>query len=152
MFPQTPKKKGSHVEWNVSRGTSSAISGQDSVELHIDGRQGDGTIWIENGFSVRKNSQTQFMVFFDFYSENESYNVIGAVVGFVGTYNLEVEAGFIVIGKCARVSGWKSYRHTATLNTGSGGEVWVAVGISVRWETEMVYNLDDVKVAISRKT
>jgi len=32
---------------------------------------------------------------------------------------------------------------------GSNGEVWVAVGISVRWETEMVYNVDDVKVTIS---
>jgi len=28
-----------------------------------------------------------------------------------------------------------------------GGEVWVALGITVRWETEMTYNTDDVKIA-----
>jgi len=37
----------------------------------------------------------------------------------------------------------------ATLKTGSSGEVWVAVGISVLWETEMTYNLDAVEVTIS---
>ena len=37
----------------------------------------------------------------------------------------------------------------ATLNTGSNGEVWVAVGITGLWETEMTYNLDDIKITIS---
>jgi hypothetical protein len=34
--PADPNKPGSHVEWNVSRVTSPAKSGQDSVELYID--------------------------------------------------------------------------------------------------------------------
>ena len=71
--------------------------------------------------------------------------MIAAVVGFAGTYNPEVEADFTVIGQANEASGWKRYSHTATLDTGSNGEVWVAVGISVRWETEMVYIVDDVK-------
>jgi hypothetical protein len=37
----------------------------------------------------------------------------------------------------------------ATLETDSSGEFWVAIGISVRWETEMTYNLDDVEVTIN---
>jgi len=73
---------------------------------------------------------------------------IGAVEGFGGTHNPEVEAEFIVIGQDNDVSGWKSFRHAATLSIGSGGEVWVAVGIGVWWENEMVNNLDDIKVGI----
>ena len=147
--PVDPNKSGSHVEWNVSRVTSPAKSGQDSVELYTDGRQDDGTVWIEKELSARKNLHIQVMVSFDFYSESESFNWIAAVVGLAGTYNPEVEADFTVIGQANEASGWKRYSHTATLDTGSNGEVWVAVGISVLWETEMVYNVDDVKVTIS---
>ena len=147
--PPDPNNPGSLVDWNVSRVTSPVKSGQYSVELYIDGRQDDGTVWIEKALSVRKNAQIQVKVSFDFYSESESFNVIADVVGFAGTSNPEVEADFTVLGQANEVSGWKRYTHTATLNTGSSGEVWVAVGISVRWETEMTYNLDDVKVTIS---
>lgn len=119
------------------------------MEFYIDGRQDDGTVWIERKLSVKTNSKIQVTVSFDFYSESESFNVIASVVGFAGSSNPEVEAEFTVLGQANEVSGWKRYTHTATLNTGSSGEVWVAIGISVRWETEMTYNLDDLKVTIS---
>jgi hypothetical protein len=147
--PPDPNNPSSLVDWNVSRVTSPAKSGQHSVELYIDGRQDDGTVWIERGFSAKRNAQIQVEVSFDFYSESESFNVIADVVGFAGTSNPEVEADFTVLGQANEVSGWKRYTHTATVNTGASGEVWVAVGITVRWETEMTYNLDDVKIIIS---
>ena len=149
--PADPNNPGSQVVWNVSQVISPAKSGQGSVELYIDGKQDDGTVWIEKEFSVRKNSQIQVTVSFDFYSESESFNVLAAVVGFVGTYKPKVEADFVVIGQANEVMGWKNYNHTATLDTGSSEEIWVAVGISVRWETEMTYNIDDMKVSISEK-
>jgi len=147
--PPDPNNPGSPVDWNVSRVTSPVKSGQYSVELYINGRQDDGTVWIEKALSVKRNSQIQVKVYFDVYSESESFNVIAGVVGFAGTSNPEVEADFTVLGQANEVSGWKRYTYTGTLNTGSSGEVWVAVGISVRWETEMTYNLDDVEVTIS---
>jgi hypothetical protein len=147
--PPDPNNPDSLVDWNVSRVTSPVKSGQYSVELHIDGRQDDGTVWIEKELSAKRNAQIQVEVSFEFYSESESFNVIADVVGFVGSSNPEVEADFTVLGQASEVSGWKRYTHTTTLKTDSSGEVWVAVGISVRWETEMTYNLDDVKVIIS---
>jgi hypothetical protein len=147
--PSDPNNPGSLVDWKVSRVTSPLKSGQYSVELYIDGRQDDGTVWIERKLSVRKNAQIQVKVCFEFYSERESFNVIADVVGFAGTSNPEVEADFTVLGQANEVSGWKRYTHTATVNTGSSGEVWVAAGISVRWETEMTYNIDDAKITIS---
>ena len=147
--PPDPNNPGSNVDWNVSRVTSPAKSGQHSVELHIDGKQDDGTVWIEKALTTKRNSQIQVKVSFELYSESESFNVIAAVVGFAGTENPEVEADFTVIGKANDVSGWKRYTYLATLETDFSGEVWVAVGISVRWETEMTYNLDDVEVTIN---
>jgi len=147
--PPDPNNPGSPVDWSVSRVTSPVKSGQYSVELYIDGRQDDGTVWVEKALSVRKNAQIQVEASFDFYSESESFNVIADVVGFAGSSDPEVEADFTVLGQANEVSGWKRYTHTATVNTGSSGEVWVAVGISVRWETEMTYKLDDVKVTIT---
>ncbi len=147
--PQDPNNPGSAVDWNVSRLTSPVKSGQYSLELYIDGRQDDGTVWIERELPVKKNSQIQVEISFEFYSETESFNVIADVVGFAGTINPEVEADFTVLGQANEVAGWKRYSHTATMNTGSSEEVWVAVGITVRWETEMTYNLDDVKITMS---
>jgi len=147
--PPDPNNPGSLVNWNISRVTSPVKSGQYSMKIYIDGRQDDGTVWIEKELSAKRNSQIQVKVSFEFYSESESFNVIAGVVGFAGTSNPEVEADFTVLGQANEVSGWKRYTHTATLETGSSGEVWVAVGISVRWETEMIYNLDYVEVTIS---
>ena len=145
--PPDPNNPGSNIEWNVSR-TTSAKSGQYSVELYIDGKQDDGTVWIEKLLLAERNAQVQVNVSFDLYSESESFNVIAAVVAFAGTSDPEVEADLKVIGKANDVSGWKHYTYITTLETDSSGKVWVALGISVRWETEMTYNVDDVAVTI----
>jgi hypothetical protein len=147
--PPDPNNPGFPVEWNVSRVTSPVKSGEYSVELYLDGRQDDGTVWIEKLFSVRNDSQLQVEVSFDFFSESESFNVIAGVVGFAGTSNPEVEGDFTVLGQADEVAGWKRYTHTATLDSGSNGEVWVAVGITALWETEMTYQIDDVKIVVS---
>ena len=147
--PPDPNNPGQYVAWNVSRVTFLAHSGQYSVELYIDGRQDDGTVWIEKKISVKNNSQIQVKVSFEFYSEQESFNVIADVCAYARISNPEVETDFTVLGQANEVAGWKRYTHETTLQTGSSGEVWVAVGITVRWETEMTYNIDDVKVTIS---
>jgi hypothetical protein len=85
--------------------------------------------------STERNAQVQVNVSFDLYSESESLNVITAVVAFAGTSNSEVEANFKVVGKANDVSGWKCCTYIAKLETDSSGEVWVALGKSVRWET-----------------
>jgi hypothetical protein len=85
--------------------------------------------------STERNAQVQVNVSFDLYSESESLNVITAVVAFAGTSNSEVEADLKVVGKANDISGWKRCTYIAKLETDSSGEVWVALGKSVRWET-----------------
>jgi hypothetical protein len=147
--PLDPNNPSSFVEWNVSRVNSPVKSGQYSVELYVDGRQDDGTVWIEKKFSARENARIYVDVSFDFYSETESWNVLAVVVGFAGARSPQVEEDFTVLSQANEVEGWKLYSHTATLETDSSGEAWVAIGISVRWETYLTYNIDNLKVTIS---
>ena len=147
--PPDPNNPGHDVAWDVSRVTSLAYSGQYSVELYIDGRQDDGTVWIEKRLLAEDNSQVRVEVSFQFHSEQESFNVIASVCAFAGNSDPTVEADFTVLGPANEVAGWKKYAHTATFTAGSTGEVWVALGITVRWETEMTYHVDDVTVAIA---
>jgi len=146
--PLDPNNPGHPVDWNVSRVTPLAHSGEYSTELYIDGKQDDGTVWIEKKIPVEGKSQVHVAVSFEFYSEQKSLNVIAGVCAYIGVFDPEVEDDFVVLGVANEIAGWKEYTHTATLQIGSSNEIWVAIGITVRWETEMTYNIDDVKVTI----
>jgi hypothetical protein len=148
-LPLDPNNPGHPVAWNISRVTSLSYSGQYSLELYIDGRQDDGTIWIEKQISAKNNTQIHLSVSFESYSEQESFNVIAGVCAYAGISNPTLEEDFVVLGPANEVAGWKRYTHEKTLDTDSSGEVWVALGITVRWETEMTYNIDYVKITVN---
>jgi hypothetical protein len=147
-LPLDPNNPGHVVAWNISRVSSVASAGEYSLELSIDGRQDDGTIWVERKVFAQSDSPIHVTVSFDFYSEDESFNVIAGVCAYVGRSNPALEDDFTVVGSANEVAGWKRYSHENTLTTGSAGEVWVAVGITVRWETEMAYNIDDITITV----
>jgi hypothetical protein len=148
-LPLDPNNPGHFVAWNISRVNSLSFSGQYSLELFIDGRADDGTIWIEKEILGESDSQIHVTISFEFYSEAESFNTIAGVCAYVGISNPTLEEDFVVIGLANEVAGWKRYTHEKTLTTGSTGKVWVALGITVRWETEMTYNIDDVKITMN---
>lgn len=148
QVPLDPNNPGHPVTWDVSRVTSLSYSGQYSIGFYVDGRQDDGTVWIEKKIPVINNSQIQVEVSFEFYSEQESFNVIAGVCAYVGISNPEVEEDFTVLGPANEVAGWKRYTHSKPFHT-SSTEIWVALGITVRWETEMTYNIDEAKVTIT---
>jgi hypothetical protein len=147
--PMDPNNSDHRIAWNISRVATQAYSGQYSAALFIDGKQDDGTVWIERKISVENNSEIRVKITFQLYSEQVSFNTIAGVCAYVGLSNPEEEADFEVIGNANEAAGWKAYSHTTTLNTGSNGEIWVAAGITVRWETQMTYNVDDVEIIVS---
>lgn len=120
-----------------------------SMELFIDGKQDNGTIWLERKISVKENAQIRVSVSFWLYSEQESFNTIAAVAAYAGTAKPNVKDDFAIVGFANEAAGWKSYAYTADLTTDSNGETWVAVGITVRWETYMTYYIDDVRIEIA---
>jgi hypothetical protein len=147
--PQDPNNPGYTVQWHIRRVSNISRSGVHSMELFIDGKQDDGTIWLERKISVKKDAQIRVSVSFWFYSEQESFNTIAAVVAYAGIGKPKVEDNFVVMGFANEAAGWKNYVYTADLTTDSNDEVWVAVGITVRWETYMTYYIDDVKIEIT---
>ena len=104
--PLDPNNPGQPIAWNVSRAASRAHSGQYSVEMQVDGRQDDGTVWIEKKISVKNNLQIQVKISFEFYREEESFNVIAGVCAYAGILNPEVEANFTVVGNANEFAGW----------------------------------------------
>jgi hypothetical protein len=147
--PQDPNNPGHTVQWHIRRVSNISRSAAHSMELFIDGKQDDGTLWLERKISVKKTAQIRVSVSFWLYSEQESFNTIAAVVAYTGIAKPQVEDDFAVVGSANEAAGWKNYVHTANFSTDSEGEAWVAVGISVRWETYMTYYIDDVKIEIA---
>jgi len=146
--PHDPNNPGQTVGWNITRSTDIAYSGQYAVQLFIDGSQDDGTIWLERRIVTSRNTQVLVTMSFWLYSEHESFNTIAAVVAYVGIRNPEEESDFKVLGAANQVAGWKQYKLEAKVNTESNGELWVALGISVRWETVMTYYIDSVEITV----
>ncbi|MBS3815258.1 MAG: hypothetical protein KGY45_01695 [Hadesarchaea archaeon] len=136
------------VSWSISRVSSLAKSGDYSLEYYIDGSQDDGTIWVEKRIKTEGVSSAEIEVSFDFYSESESFNVIAKVVSYAGISNPETEEDFTTLDPANQVGGWKNYSHSQKLSVIENEEVWIGVGITVAWETEMYYNIDNLRVSI----
>ncbi|MEM1540378.1 MAG: hypothetical protein QXJ07_03230 [Candidatus Bathyarchaeia archaeon] len=145
--PEDPNNPGQPVEWHISRNFGISRSGQNSLEFFVDGQQDDGAIWIETKIVVGKRSNIR--VSFWLYSEYESFNTLATVCAYIGVKNPEAEADFQVIGAANEVAGWKHYEYSTVFNLDLSGELWIAVGISVCWETYLTYYVDDVEVEIS---
>jgi hypothetical protein len=147
--PLDPNNPGNRVQWSVKRASNVSRTGMYSAEFSIDGRQDDGTVWLERKLSVKPNTRVTVNVSLWLYSELASFNTLAAVVASAGAEKPAVEADFAVLGAANEAAGWKEYAHIANLDAPSNGEVWVSVGISVRWETQLTYYVDDVKTAVS---
>jgi hypothetical protein len=116
------------------------------VRLYIDGSQDDGTIWLQRKLALEPNTTRNVTLTFELWSPSESFNTLANFVGYVGTKNSTAEGNFQTLGSANLVEGWRTYTLNAPVQTGSSGEVYVAVGISAVWETVMTYYIDDVAV------
>ncbi len=137
------------VDWNVTTVANVSSTGNHSVLLYMDGRQDDGTVWIEQKLHLTANQTRNINVTFSFWSESESFNTLAAVVGYVGDKNPSTESDFQVLGNANEVEGWKTYTISQQVDTGASGDVYVALGFSVRWETQLTYNIDNVVISIN---
>jgi hypothetical protein len=146
--PLDPNNPGQPVKWHISLASNPSHSGQTSLELFIDGSQDDGTIWIEKEINVPKNSPINVATSFWFYSAQKSDAAIAVVCSYANTANPEAETDFTVLGPANEIAGWKEYTALTNLYTGFSDRLWVAFGISVRWETTMTYYIDDIKIQI----
>lgn len=120
----------------------------DSSSLKFDlgnGHGDDGTLWIELAFSAPSGTPVNVEVDFELFSTTRSDVNNFPVLAYVGTTDPNIEADFTIIGHTGTVSGWANYSLTKTV-TPIAGQVWIAVGTGVTWETHRDYWIDHVTV------
>lgn len=146
--PDDPNRPGEKVAWSIEPSTGELNADPVSAAFYLDGRQDDGTIWLMRAFSATPDSQVTVDLSFDLWSESESFNIIIHPAAFAGPNPPQVEEDFDTSQDGNLVAGWRTYDYSFETSASETGEVWVAFGISVVWETEVLYYIDNVQVNI----
>jgi hypothetical protein len=160
-LPEDPNAEGNEtVAWNITTSTNQSRSGNRSAAFAIDGRQDDGTIWVWRQFNVTPNQSYRVNLSAWAWSESESFNQIGSLVMYVGTTAPGAEADFdpdsetnmsTALRDALDVAdeGWTQYNLTWDTPLLENGTLFVAVGVTIVWETEKVWYVDDVMLEIA---
>lgn len=140
-LPTTPGESDEPVDHSASTTADDASDGDRSLELYIEGVADDGTIWVEQPVDLT-DVQT---VTVDVYSRMNSANRMSQVAFFAGEKpdgGLS-EEDFDREQDIEDHSGWKSYAYSvAELE----GDVTVAIGMNIVWETDITRRFDDVRL------
>ncbi len=136
------------VTWSIEPVDTPVYEGAQSAEFTIDGRQDDGTIWLERAFDVTPGAAYTVHVSTRWWSEHASFTSAALVVDYAGATSPEAELDFTVVGVLDQVSGWKRYVADLPAHGGADGKLWVGVGFSVVFETWITHDLDDVRIWI----
>jgi hypothetical protein len=111
-----------------------------------DGFGDDGTLWIEKQFAVSPTMPTHIALSFQLFNEFQSDFNAFQVKAAISADNPEQQADFTTIGSTDSAEGWVPFAYDRTI-TSPTGQVWVALGIRVAWETHRDYWIDHVVVA-----
>ena len=113
-----------------------------------DGFGDDGTLWIEKQFAVPTGVPTHLSLAFQQFNEFQSDFNTFQVKAAISTENPDEQADFTTIGSTDAAEGWVPFTYEDTI-TSASGQVWVAAGIRVAWETHRDYWIDHVVVSTS---
>ena len=109
------------------------------------GRQDDGSVWIQR--QIDTVTADEVSLSFRFWSPFKgSFNNLAYVVSYVGPEPPQMEEDFVRVAPMTDVGEWDTLVLSA--RTDGADSVWVAVGLSVVWESEQTYYLDDVVVEL----
>lgn len=163
-LPDDPNNPGAKVGGNASAGDR-ARTGDKGLRLAIDGRQDDGTIWVERALNYEPGTRYAFNASFWAWSASESFNILAHAVAYLGPDDPEREEDFPqpmqnsgteefghggLREPLNRAQGWERYTFTWVGTIPDDGVMHFAIGISAVWETEMVYDIDDVMFVASQ--
>ena len=141
-----------------------ARSGERSLRLFTGGEHDDGTAWVVRDVAVTPDVAYDATVTVHAWSASESFNTLRHLVAFLGPYEPVVEEDFPAAGENSSgtdglatgglrepldlEAGWRSYSFTWRAPPVEGDRLWLAVGVSVVWETDRADFLDDVAVEL----
>lgn len=160
--PEDPNNPGNPVAWDITRSTERAASGSASLRYFLDGRQDDGTIWIVGPITVETDHAYDVSMRAAAWSASESFNTLAYLVMYAGTAQPTSEGSFPEPGANStgagvtrtgglrevlnQTEGWMTYSFTWKTPSLQTDTIYVAVGISAVWETEMTYFVDEIEL------
>jgi hypothetical protein len=146
--PEDPGNPGQDVTAIVELSTEQAFQGVHSARFSLDGRLGDGTLWLEHLLILSPEQNYRVALSFALWSETQSANTIAFAAAFGGSERPRREEDFDTFQAASQIAGWKQYSYTFDLTTDATGRVWVAYGISAALPMQLRYFVDDVHIAI----
>jgi hypothetical protein len=135
------------VVWEIDLSQEQATEGNWATRWFLDGRQGDGTIWLVTLLSIHKNRPLAVTLSLQLWSPAASAMPRAQVVTYVGSLRPVEKAEFTHREPADKKAGWQRYRFTIPVGT-TEGELWVALGISAAQKTLLEYFIDDVRVEV----
>ena len=152
---------GQPVAWSITPSTEEAFDGETSARLELDGSQDDGTIWLTRPISLPADESHELSLSVEAWSPAESEaNQISDLVLYMGKEPPSGEASFDPASGPDRAAlreplyqqaGWRPYELSATIEPNASGVVYVAVGVSATWETEILHYLDDISIDVTTR-
>ncbi len=135
------------VVWAIELSAKQYKEGYGSARFFLDGRQGDGTIWLAKLLTVPKGRPLIVNLSFYLWSPERSDNMRAYVVAYAGAIMPVEEAEFTHREPADKTKGWRRYQFTMPV-ADAEGELRVALGISVAWETILEYFIDEIRVEV----
>lgn len=129
-------------QWRIMRTRTEAYTGHASLSMFLDGRSDDGTIWIERWIPVDPGSDLTVDLSWAFGIQAD---MATSPVFYIGMLDPESEADFTVLPV---QPGWAEYAVSRQVSTGDRTRLWVAVGLTVSWETEVWHWLDHIGISV----
>lgn len=163
--PEDPNRPGRKVNWSIEGTTNRSRTGDASARLFLDGRQDDGTIWLERTVDVPPDARYRINATAHAWSQAESFNTIAHLVMVGGLVDPEAEGDFPSPGEdrvrrngttvaaglrepLNQQAGWRAYSFEWVTPELAAGTLHFAVGITAVWETEMTYDVDDIRILV----
>jgi hypothetical protein len=148
----TPDSDGLVRDWSIKRENALShqrppVDGAWQLSFYLDGRNDDGTIWIERTIDLPAGDVGLTMTFWLSSASQGSVNT-WPVVAYAGEKNPSLESDFTSVGHTEQAVGWTQYKYGNKFSNKAATTIYVAVGISATWETERTYPVDLVEITV----
>ncbi|QXJ21003.1 hypothetical protein AGRA3207_001807 [Actinomadura graeca] len=145
----TAKKDGRLRDGDVTWSSDVAKSGAHSLDFWLDGRRGDGTLWVERAFPVPQG-QPGITVELSVWEWNGGTGEAAGwpVVAHADRAAPAVEEDFVELGR-TDFDGWRQYTYSTTIDVHDVGTFYVAFGLSADKESPRAHYFDLASVTVT---
>lgn len=158
-----PDASGEFEYW-IEQTDERAHDGEQSIAIFTEGSYDDGTAWIDRPIEVESGQAYEAEASVYAWSADESFNVVRQLVAYLGPERPSEEADFPETGENSsdwgqsdygglrepleRAAGWEEYTFTWETPTLEVDELYFALGVTVVWEADRIFLLDDVSISL----